>query len=167
MFLRNYYNYMAMLHLGTINDSSFGDGYLSLKNTGGSITYVDEANAVNNTAAGLGYMLKGAKTNACFIVGSGTTPVTYDDYKLENQITSVTATMTWPGYPIYNSQTKKWSTTAHMMVSGGRNTINEIGLLAKCHSGSALIYRVVLDTPVVIPAYSVATLLIALEYQMP
>lgn len=170
MLLRNYYNYMAMMHFDKLSSaSSFGDGFLSLKNTSGSLTY-----PYASSGSWSGYSpcsIQNLLTSSSYhSYGSGVTAVTYEDYKLENEITSGISKTISNTDPVYNAETKKWSSTiAHTIINTSSNliTINEIGTSGRCSSGTALVYRTVLDTPITIAAGSAATITFTLEYQMP
>ena len=93
------------------------------------------------------------------IVGNGSTPVAYDDYRLANTITSG-LTLSNPNGTIVNSSTfdsdtKKYGSTRSYTVtntSGGNITVREIGLgmLAHDRNRCALVYREVLDEDIVL-----------------
>ena len=88
--------------------------------------------------------------------GSGTTPATANDYKLESEITTGIS-VTSQDSPT-TEQTDKyilWTATFGVKASV-ETTISEIGLFSNVHTSSGilitLVDRTVLDTPITIPA---------------
>ena len=88
--------------------------------------------------------------------GSGTTPATVNDYKLESQIDS-DITVANPS-AVTTEQTDSyilWTATFGVSASV-ETTISEIGLISKAHiangNAATLVDRTVLDTPITIPA---------------
>ena len=88
--------------------------------------------------------------------GSGTTPATVNDYKLESQIDSG-ITVANPS-KVTTEQTDSyilWTVTFGVSASV-ETTISEIGLISKAYTPSGvantLVDRTVLDTPITIPA---------------
>lgn len=107
------------------------------------------------------------KTYICF--GTGTTPVTEDDYKLEAQITSglslVTAETSVTNN-IYLNEDKTEMTRVSIVracvknTTGDSLTIGEIGFLQPpkgTTSGAVMIHREVFETPVIVEAGAIAT----------
>jgi hypothetical protein len=167
MLLRNYDNYSNLISLNRssygdkIGDTSkFGDGYLNVKDINGTVRDVTYYYSLSpfytwNTGG------NGCGTLFCF--GSGSTPVDYDDYKLESlykestdySIVSNSITHTTP---TYDEEDNTWENTISQAFTALKElTINEIGVYQKfVYKGSstttALIYRKVLDTPIVVPA---------------
>ena len=88
--------------------------------------------------------------------GSGTTPATVNDYKLESQIDSG-ITVANPS-KVTTEQTDSYIlwTVTFGVVASVETTISEIGLISKAYTPSGvantLVDRTVLDTPITIPA---------------
>lgn len=191
MFLRNYYNLAAAAFIGCTNVATSAQTgktpssenllihaidnkyyYAGYKNVGPFST-VDVTTALLNTSYS-------SSSSHGVKFGSGTTPPTVDDYKLESKITSgltVNASKFTP--PTYDSGNNKHiRQQSYTIINSGSSsvTISEIGIEAAVLAGSTsssssskqtLIYRSVFDTPIVIPAGDAATITITLEYAMP
>ena len=105
-----------------------------------------------------------------FVVGSGTTPVTGDDYKVEEEIVSglaceaVTASVDEATHTVIFRKTLRNTSEENI-------TISEVGLTgavrANTASAQALIYREVLQTPVTIAPGESATICMAIEHSYP
>lgn len=103
-----------------------------------------------------------------FAIGSGTTPATEDDFKMENQITSG-----------FSSPSGMWADDGlHLFVNntGSSNlSISEIGLYsfiptsARTSGGGSydLIMHTVLETPIVLAPNETAEIIIKLEFELP
>lgn len=118
------------------------------------------------TAASLGYTITGV------IIGSGTTPPTIDDYRLENRITlsGITAT----GSVSTESDGDGAAVTSLLTIvnnSGQEITIGECGLFTNNGSSGdaycALIERTVLDSPITIPNGGVGQLTYTVRMRYP
>lgn len=109
--------------------------------------------------------------NTNLIVGAGTTPVTPSDYKIETEIVSnlaceaVTAEVDESAGAITYRKTLRNSGESEI-------TINEIGLAAPCTTDmntiyQALIYREVLETPLVLAPGETGTVAITIKHTLP
>ena len=170
MWLRNWDNaFVGVFGLGANTNATFGDGYVSLKFTNGSSYYIHENSASQNPIViGLprssSYYSTGINTTSSLgtkyeiNVGTGTTPVTYNDYKMESPLTS--SSITHIGYSFeslgYDSTTKTWGKNvirSFRNATNGQLTISEIGIymgLSGSNGGTALVYHEVLDEPIVV-----------------
>lgn len=194
MFLRNYDNFMLALHLfspvstypGVANSSissnsssDFGDGYYNIRGTNGS----NQSIFVVNAQSGTGYLIPPLMLEPSSIcLGDGTTEVTYDDYKLsgnvvDNKLVRISREVA------YDTETGKWKVTlvATYNNSGDTDiTISEWGLWRKnvntmgsyntfnnSEQYCALVFREVLDEPIVIEAGTTATLTFSIDIPMP
>ena len=123
---------------------------------------------------------RGITAQTTLVVGSGTTPVTDDDYKLDTPITTLTAvsaTTSCKTSPTGNvlSPTSFTVTTTYRNATDAPVTVNEIGIMIPVgykSSGSGtnqnalsscLIYREVLETPVTIEPNQLRTFSIATD----
>ena len=163
MLLRNYDNIVAAYSLVSTGSgyegdtTTFGDSHLNAKTieaylreislTGG---YLPMKSLYASTAS--------QQTGTSWIrLGSGTTPVTYDDYKLENELSTsqiaVNSASALVGAAVYDEQTKTWTrTTSYDFQAKSDITVSEIGVVYHLPCRYAyeycLVYREVLDTPV-------------------
>lgn len=187
MFLRNYDNYIAAFNCissltsrfsGEALDINFGDNYISQKSTSGAVT------SYCYFCDGSDY-IKPPLFMACpgICLGDGNEAVTYDDYKLSgNTITNNLAQVSRKRG--YNSETGKHTVTlvATYNNSGDTDiTISEWGLwrsntqnysisttsFSNSSSTCVLVYREVLDEPIVIEAGTTATLTFSIDIPMP
>lgn len=185
MLLRNYDNVMfatkvpfiadTFLHIGT--SENFGDGYLSVKDKDGNIRKLalDEDRYDRFTSVPLRRFLNvasgyGQKTRT-IRCGSGTTPVTYDDYMLESEFTAdqttfVGAESTNENYNAESDCLTRTITYKCFVVSD--ITIGEIGIYDSVYYSvssatttgadcSCLMYREVLAEPIQVSANSTYT----------
>lgn len=171
MLLRNYYIYIAMMFNWKASaDAEFGEGYLSLKNVSGALTYPVFASAVQlkTNPYCFQYFLR---TLGYYTYGTGTTPPTYEDYALESTITTGLQYTTANTLPVYDAQTKKWTcTVSHTLINSISYpdvTIGELGLWIDAYSGRVLISRTVFDTPITVLSGGTVIITYTLEYQMP
>ena len=122
----------------------------------------------------------GISYQTTLVVGSGTTPVTDDDYKLDSPITTLTAVSATTSCKTEDTRANL-SPTSFTVTTTYRNdteapvTVNEIGIMIPVgykHSGtgsnrnalsSCLIYREVLETPVTIESNQLRTFSIATD----
>lgn len=165
MLLRNYDNTVAALSLvGSNSDmagkegGTFGDGNLTVKTIEGSRYYISLSRAgflpmsrlyPSERTSDQGY--------SWVILGSGSAPVTYDDYKLENglstsQIVGISSSGITGDF-VYNEQNKTWTRTlSYDFQAKSDITISEIGVVyhlpLRYMYQYLLVYREVLDTPV-------------------
>lgn len=109
-------------------------------------------------------------TNSGFVIGSGSTPATEDDYAMDHLITSG-----------FSSPSGMWADNGlHLFVNNTGNsslTISEIGLCASIatvarttYTGggtNVLIMRTVLETPIVLAPGETAEIIIKLEFELP
>lgn len=187
MFLRNYDNYMAGANLmdslstpsANINNSTgvFGDGYYNQRATDGTVMTIPYSYS--------SYFYAAMSLSAIGIcLGNGNGAVSYDDYKLSgdvvsNKLVEVSKNVT------YNSTTHKFKKTLVATYTNSGNTditISEWGLWRYSHQDAyayditdynnssnmiALVYRAVLDTPIVIEAGTTATLTFSIDIPMP
>ena len=156
MLLRNYDNIVAARSLvgksSSIGDTSnFGDGYLNIKDIVGGVRLIEGVSSLPmhdlNTH-------EGNKSASVIVLGSGNTPVTYDDYKLENKLsTSQIVANSSSGVQstaTYDEGTKTWTKSmSHDFQAKSDVTVSEIGVQFTFDSGTkSIVYREVLDTPV-------------------
>ena len=122
----------------------------------------------------------GISYQTTLVVGSGTTPVTDDDYKLDSPITTLTAVSATTSCKTDNTRANL-SPTSFTVTTTYRNdteapvTVNEIGIMIpvgykisgtgsnKNALSSCLIYREVLETPVTIEPNQLRTFSIATD----
>lgn len=94
--VRNAYNMMFCYLAGKdLNHNSFGAGYLSLKDTGGTVRYggggVCHSNTTSlDTVSGWGYRGSAGNDTYGILVGSGTNPESFEDYALQSKIANGT-----------------------------------------------------------------------------
>lgn len=187
MFLRNYDNYMVAAHLlnsisayfSNVGNSTtiYGEGYYNTKMANGSIVAVILGNQ-QLLHSPLAFSTK----SIC--LGNGDADATYDDYRLSgdvipNKLVEVSKTVT------YNATTHKFNRTLIATYSNTGDTditISEWGLW-RFNAGEAnidndatfshtspkvaLMYRAVLDDPIVIEAGTTATLTFSIDIPMP
>lgn len=181
MWLRNYYNILSSMLLGdmsvTTESTDQPSEYappLVIRNTGGSwknsiytenagTTYIERCKSLLyigkgpaqlvTSMTGSGIVVDNYNFGIC--IGTGSTPVSYDDYKLANIVSSV-ALQSSAGNLITPSTVEGEnykSTREYRISNSGGSTLNirEIGI-TKTFSGtdySFLVYREVLDEPIV------------------
>lgn len=134
-------NGMAIMRLV----ADYGRKHTTVKSTSG----VD--NILYNNSNSYGTFL----TNLKLYVGSGSTAETIDDYCLESQINTldmISSTGTNNNNPSYTDGYINTFTSTFKNNTNADITVNEIGIIGKenTYNVEALIYREVLDTPVVI-----------------
>lgn len=158
MFLNNYYKYLDKV----FNIQSSDGNYVTLVRTDGSNYQTSVNSYIFSSLLGLGKVYYGSVSqieshldsgssmssrNFDLIIGSGTTPVTEDDYKLENQLLlaaneqrcNITYIDDETGRRVLLSQ-KTYTNNTDSTVS-----ISEIGFLVY---PLILMYREVLDNPI-------------------
>lgn len=118
-----------------------------------------------------------AYNNSGYVLGSGNTPATEDDYELQSLITTLTGT--YANILIYDETNHCYKMRTTLTVSNPTSasiTISEVGKLVAVRTGTTrggstnttsyvLIFRTVLDTPVTIP--SDESSIIAFDYVYP
>jgi hypothetical protein len=83
------------------------------------------------------------------VIGSGTTPPTYDDYKLESQITNISNGAVTFGDIEFDNNTKQYRKhITYDFMANEDIAVNEIGATFKEKNGTALIMRTVLEQPI-------------------
>ena len=189
MFLRNYDNYMVAVNLADVLTTSafslsnsntlFGEGYYNQKMANGGISNV----IISYPSSYYSFFHSPlAFTIKAICLGTGNADVTYDDYKLSgdvvpNKLVEVSRNVT------YNATTHKFKRTlvATYTNTGSTDiTISEWGWWRYNTNGSnadaaysndsgeaAIVYRAVLDTPIVIEAGTTATLTFSIDIPMP
>lgn len=167
MLLRNYDNIVAAYSLVSYQElqngdtTVFGDGHLNVKWANGNIHYIKSVGDVycilplNRLCAS-----RVANQGHSWVsLGSGTTPVNYDDYKLENELSTsqivVNSSSRVIGDPIYDEINKTWTKTmSYDFQAKSDVTVSEIGVYFQTESTNsginlyALVYREVLEQPV-------------------
>ena len=176
MLLRNYDNISAIHKIPCIvsvnyfgDNTNYGDGYLSCKSTTGSIckicVYDNYTHSLFNKFSFNGSDFSSTVSrnpiDCTLIAGSGSTPVTYDDYKLENvftnsQVTKVSQSRTNPSLV-----DDCWVSTYSVTILAKQDiTLSEIGVINYQYIDNGntkypfLLYREVLKTPIEVPANS-------------
>ena len=194
MFLRNYYNYLAINAFKSfsntdgistytdVSKSTFEAGSLSLKRRGGTVDKTTFTAGLA-TMAIIPYSYIGTYSSSSYyysssgygvmVFGSGDTPVTFDDYCLANQfsssvmpITSVSSSNVKINSVTYNSTTKKYTASVSVMVT---NSSNSSITIKEFGFGNYyyLYYREVLSTPLTIGARESAWLNYNVEVTVP
>lgn len=187
MFLRNYDNMMVLYHMSSgstdvyngsseisINSASiFGDGYINVKRSDGSVAGFVKVYHSNNVL----YITPLSRNNIC--IGTGVIPVTYEDYTLSGNILDNTKLAYVSSEVKYDSESRKVIKTATYTYTNETEesiTISEWGLFRKWNTSSSssaikfsnssyniLLYREVLDTPIVIEAGTTGTIKFKIE----
>lgn len=195
MFLRNYDNLLlahqlcstelvekcvsnAYVNIGTSTENK-GDGYLNGTTPSGSVVLFSDCFA-NSSNSDYRFPLL-AFSSASICLGQGNVPVDYDDIKLSgsvvtNNLTQTSNTLT------YDESTCSWKRTVVASCanpSSSAITISEWGIFRLQNTMSAstiysnasancvLLYREVLEEPIVIEAGTTAELTFTLEIPMP
>lgn len=172
MLLRNYDNLMVAQRIATIDSSeilsgftSFGDESLTFKDMSGNVypfrTFYQSNQPFNNFYKMDTWSSINQRGQTYITAGQGSTPVTYDDYKLEKILTSDDAQKVSHSVSelVYDQETKTWSRTYNYVCLAKKDiTIREIGIyfpVDYTSNGSStkatLLYRKVLDNDIVVP----------------
>lgn len=190
MFLRNYDNYMVAAHLTddlassavTLNNSTtlFGEGYYNQKLANGGIASI-VFNYPSGSYSSYFYSLLAFSPRAVCL-GNGNADVTYDDYRLSgdvvpNKLVTVSKNVT------YNATTHKFKRTLVATYTNTTDkdiTIKEWGwwrynatsmnaeaAYSNTSGEAVLVYRTVLDDPIVIESGTTATLTFSIDIPMP
>ena len=195
MFLRNYDNIMLLLSLHPIDSkgdkpkfsdsnavggtSIFGDGHLNVRKANGSIaSFLTGFSSSSSAYSNLPNWM--SKANIC--LGTGSSEVTYDDFKLSgnvidnNKLTYISKQDSW------NENTKSWKRSATYTYTNSEATdivINEWGMYIydqayssmstfnTSSSNFVLLFREVLSAPITIAAGTTGTLTFAIDLPMP
>lgn len=186
MFLRNYDNYMAGLNLldalnisvPVVNNSTllFAEGYYNQRTANGAITSIYYCNNMAQFHTLMSLSAKG------ICLGDGDDAVSYDDYKLSGEVISNKLIEVSKSIS-YNPTTHKFRKTLVATYTNSGNTdltISEWGLwrinaqdganntiFNHESSVAVLVYRAVLDDPIVIEAGTTATLTFSIDIPMP
>ena len=185
MFLRNYDNYMATLMLGLANNDDINE-YITVNATQtytfGSSSEFSDGNITGKSTNGSVRPIYVGFTRYSICMGTGNTPVTYDDYRLSGDVISyklalVKRTVAW------DSENKKFKHTAiYTCTNTGESdvTISEWGIfrpltndgnIASTYNNNdswiTLMFREVLDEPVTIAAGTTGTLTFSMDVPMP
>lgn len=178
MLLRNFINSMIPSP-GNSNSAS-----VRLKNTGGTWSplkpgcYSSSSGAIRGGSQSysmyhIGRTSSGTDSRGCIaiVIGKGTTPPTFEDYLLEDPITSGLTTISASNnvasnYEYLLSNSVVFSET---LFNGGSTDIeiNEIGLLScasSTYSGCDLLTRDVLTTPIVIKPQEAKTITVNIDF---
>lgn len=154
MLLRNYYNQLFSFFSEVVieNGLKTPDGALGASYCPSSGSNL--SNSIINSIRGL----NGASTSyshRSLVVGSGSTPASVDDYRLESMITtSVSAS----GFSKSIDNDGNFVVVATVKNGGSSSiTINEVGIPSTCYNGSSnsvvcLVERTVLDEPITLGA---------------
>lgn len=163
MFLKNYDYLMALRSKSVTSSTSAATQTLDggALNVRGQNAYFLGVNhflpltsfeKTNNT-----YPTKAGSTTLC--VGSGSTPVTYDDYKLENQISGLSCVSIGETASVLTDDGTAFETTLTVIYSNLNSTsitINEIGCYwttgGNNEGYTCLVYREVLENSIEVPA---------------
>ena len=169
MLLRNYDNIVAAYSLAAYQEqiediSNFGDGHLNVKDRSGVLKYL-RTGSLSYSALPMSvlYYIEGNdynsyKGDSWIVLGSGNTPVTYDDYKLENKLSAsqiqINSSSGVSSTATYNEETKTWTKSrSYDFQIKSDVTVSEIGVEYSADNGAqVLVYREVLDTPVSLTA---------------
>lgn len=173
MILRNYDNLMVAQRIATVDSSevlggftSFGDESLTFRDMSGSVypfrPFYQYNQPFNNFYKMDTWSSFNNRGQTYITAGKGSTPVTYDDYKLEEILTSDDAQKVNQNVSelVYDKETKSWSRTYNCVCVAKRDiTIREVGIyfpVDYTSNGSSaktvLLYRKVLDDDIVVPA---------------
>lgn len=168
MLLRNFYKYSAI-------QTMFGETYpIKVTNTSGQEkeTYASYygyniGNSMQKTT------LNTSHSDWGIIIGSNTTPPTFDDYKLYSILTTFSSTVSNiksvsdDGVVTFTSNITVVNTTANEI------TIGEIGLMVDTNPNASgngslriLVERTVLDTPITLQPNEVGQITYTISYQM-
>jgi hypothetical protein len=151
--VRNAYNHMfCQLAVKNGNNSSFGPGLLSIKETSGTIRYA--SGPIGNSNAdldGTNYGCRGPAGDDSWgiQVGSGTNPESFEDYMLQTKIANgvgagqLSHIEQDPHVIAYDPGTRVLSNTMVRYFnnnSGGDIDVNEVGLVMNQPQGGSIVY---------------------------
>ena len=154
--VRNAYNMMFCYLAGKdLDNGSFGAGYLSLKDTGGSVRYgngpVCLGRAVSTDTTSWGYRGPAGNDDYGILVGSGTNPEDFDSHFVHSKISNETGAgqltyveseghaITWnPGTLTMKNELARFFNNN----SGGDVSVNEVALVLRGYQpGSSVPYN--------------------------
>ena len=161
MIVNAYYKALAMMAIGANIDvpSVGGNSYNAYFNYNSSQKIFQFYNSLKALASN--------DTTSGVVVGSGTTPPTAQDYKLENQITTVS------GNVAYNTTQDADGVTINSIITVTNTadtdiTIGEVGLYVNTSGNwTWMAERTVLETPVTIPAGGVGQVTYTIRMNYP
>lgn len=177
MFVSNYYKIFAMNFSGVnlSNGVTQGGGQSGIYKTG---SYWGDVFGIKNSSYGLRFelvsKLDGGSAGVAF--GTGTAPVTFNDYKLSGDyISGLTASITQNAG---SDDDGVWKTALYTLTNSNDYdvTIGEVGSFITCCSStstqatsrySALVERTVLSSPVTIPAGGIGQVTYTLRFNYP
>lgn len=202
MFLRNYDNYWTILNSmqffvknacssGT-STTQWGDGYFNLKAPSGSLAYsLFVGDSYYTSSFGSDYSWSFfygpiSLNTSSICLGTGSEPVTYDDYKLSGDVVSLALTQQSSSTK-YIPETNKWRRSIICTCTNLTEsdiTVGEWGLYkwnynngsgstrpslsySNTSSQVALMFREVLDTPITIAAGTTTTFTFSIDVPMP
>lgn len=177
MLLRNFYNIMAAhtLNVASIGGLlQFGEGFINTKNTRGEIVSIerrDPSLARIDSIYNSGLATAG---NTYIRFGSGTTPVTFEDYKLAENVSGLSASNIITTKNEYDIDTEKFVKEVTFLMTNSNaeeKTITEVGILFNSWNSSTseltLVYREVLENPFTIAAGDSVRYTHKFEFTMP
>lgn len=157
MVLRNLDNLSTAFSIGKRDNefgtdtSTFGDGHLNIKDITGTIykPYTHSQMVVVWNS-----YLNSTDPKYGLVLGTGDTPVSYDDFKITVANNLTAQAHAW-STPVYENGKIK-TTITRVFVSSVEQTIKEIGFYSDIWGSNTYkqlcIYREVLETPIVVPA---------------
>ena len=142
MFLKNYYTAIRTLFTGLQIYCTYTNGNgsnLSPTDAPSVLRICDALSAVSNSTSG-----------SAVVVGSGTTPPSVTDYKLESQITTVSGNASYQRVTV--GATDTFTVVATITNTGTESiTISEVGLQIKAtNNKNYMIERTLLESPITI-----------------
>ena len=174
MLLRNFYNALAYLMIGSKSigsTSDFCEGILYMKKLDGTISA--PSSVITNSYTNYWFPMSDMVSSGTsylygnIMFGTGNTPVTFDDYKLTDyKYFSANGSCTTDGVT-YDDETKTFSNIFRCNFTnstGADMTIREIGITAV---RNVLYYREVLETPFTVPAGKTITFTHEFKFTMP
>lgn len=192
MWLRNFDNWMMIASglpfvpygnyqtgLNVNGSDVFGEGYVNVKAPNGSIYNI-------RIIKGDHFFAPAICSGSNIVLGSGTTAVTYDDFKLSGDVIASNRQLTVVNpQTIYDAVSKKYLkviTITYTNTTSSSVTISEWGIyqvnndsnttytnrdFSNTDSNIVLLYREVLPSPIVVVAGETITLSLKLDFPMP
>lgn len=152
---RNFYNaFMSTASVCNLPSSSFGDGYRSLKDTGGTVRYGNYVVVINGAGSTSGGSILGVADNSSYGIqfGTGDAALSVEDYALET-IISHSAAFDYEAGSIlstyYTAGTKKYTRIISRIannISSGDVSISELGLTPLMLVGGSAVERYFLSS---------------------
>lgn len=163
-----------------VNGSTvFGEGYVNAKAPNGTISNI----AINKNSY---FFAPAVCAKSSIVLGTGSTAVTYDDFKLSGDVIASNQGLSVANPQItYDAVSKKYSkviTITYTNTTASSVTISEWGIyqvnnntsstytsiaFSNTESKIVLLYREVLSSPVVVAAGETVTLSLKLDFPMP